>query len=720
MTIPETDLHIRSRLAFARLPAMPQILVKLMEYCQTEDIGIAELADLIAKDAAMTAKILRVANTSGYHRRTQLVSLEQSLMTIGIDMVKTLLISESVFQIFDNISPASGGDLRGFWKHSLTTAVTARLIAERMGDVSVEEAYLAGLLHDVGRLALLAIVPKEYALSFFAPDDDNLCALELRTLQMTHAEVGACLIEHWKLDSFLADSVLYHHNPVARLENAPRLVRITCLAHLLSVPDTIPELQAAAALCGLTVDDLDAISNRAAEQVIVAAAYLGIDLDDADEVPAPKPLLVAPLIVDAVKDRLGAQVRNLVLATELGRTWARQGADGELLEAITRSALILFDFNDATLFLVDASGQALQGTATGEQRMRLSEFSIPLAGKGLIAQAALQRRVAIIDRNENPVSISEEQLRRILGAECLVCLPLGNKDRCTGVLVGGAESWQLGDFQKRESFLLAFGVQATNALNEAVSKPRVAGGDLASLTEQYQQASKRVAHEVNNPLSIIKNYLSVLDRKLARNEPIGGELSILNEEIDRVGKLINSFAELQPALTAGPTEINAVIDDVMRLFSATEYVPPSVKIIVQTQHEPCQVDGDAGTLKQILMNLIKNAVEALPAGGQIEIGNNGVINREGRLYVELWIRDTGSGMPAAMMTSLFSPVRSTKGEGHRGLGLSIVHSLVTQMQGIIHCRTGKKGTTFELLLPIPCLADQAPAARAQVRAPASQ
>jgi putative nucleotidyltransferase with HDIG domain len=687
-----------------------------MESCQTEDIGIAELADLIAKDAAMTAKILRVANSSGYDRRTPLASLEQSLMAIGIDMVKTLLISESVFQLFGNISPASGGDLRGFWKHSLTTAVTARLIAEQMGDASVEEAYLAGLLHDVGRLALLAIVSKEYALSFFAPDDDNLCALEQRTLEMTHAEVGACLIEHWKLDSFLADSVLYHHDPVARLENAPRLVRIVCLAHRLSGPDPHAELEAAAALCGLTAEDMEIISSRAAERVIVAAEYLGIDLDGADDLQAP---VAAGLpVADAAKDRLGAQVRNLVLATEFGRTLAMQGGDGELLEAITRSARILFDFKDATLFLVDGSGQGLKGTATGEQRRRLSEFFIPLAGNGLIAQAALQKRVVIIDRNENSVGVSEEQLRRILGADCLVCLPLGSKDRCIGVLVGGAESWQLIDFQKRESFLKAFGVQATNALNAAVSEPRAVGSDLANLIEQYQQASKRVAHEVNNPLSIIKNYLSILDRKLAKQEPIGGELSILHEEIDRVGQLINGFADLQPAEAAGPTEINAVIGDVVRLFAATEYVPPSVKIVAQTQDEPCQVDSDVGTLKQILMNLIKNAVEAVPAGGKIEIGNNGVVNRDGRLYVELWITDSGTGIPAAVMTNLFSPVRTTKGEDHQGLGLSIVHSLVKQMQGVIHCRTGKKGTTFEILLPVPRVADQTPTARSRIRASA--
>jgi len=670
---------------------------------------------LIVKDAAMTVKILRVANSAGYHRRTPLASIEQSLMVIGIDMVKTLLISESVFQLFDNIYPTGGDDLRGFWRHSLTAAVTARLIAEKMGDARVEEAYLAGLLHDVGRLALLAILPKEYGRSFFAPDDDSLCALEQRTLQMTHAEVGAWMIEQWKLDSFLADSVLYHHDLVARLENSPPLVRIVCLAHHLLVADPGPELEAAAALCGLTVADLDVISNLAAERTIVEAKYLGIDLGGADLIHLSAPAAAAP-IVDSAKDCLGVQVRNLILTTELGRTWSRQGVDGGLTEAITWSAQMLFDFNEAMMFRVDAAGQVLNGTSTGQQRQRWSELFVALADNGLIAQAALQRRVTMIDCNENSTSLLEEQLRRILGAECLVCVPLVNKDRCTGVLVGGTKPWQLGDLQKRESFLLAFGKHAAGALNAEVNEPPAGGGDLSNLAEQYQQASRRVAHEVNNPLSIIKNYLNVLDRKLARKEPVGNELSILNEEIDRVGQLINAFAELQPAPAARAIEINTVVKNVVRLFAGT--VPPSVNIVVKAQNEACSFDGDAGTLKQILVNLIKNAVEALPVGGEIEISNNGVIDREGHQYVELSIRDNGAGIPAAMMVNLFSPVRSTKGEEHCGLGLSIVHGLITQMRGVIHCRTGKKGTTFDLLLPVSRAAGQASTTSAQVRASA--
>ncbi|MBV8666367.1 MAG: HDOD domain-containing protein [Burkholderiaceae bacterium] len=671
---------------------MPQILVKLMELCQSEDAGIAELASLISKDAAMTAKILRVANSSGFHRASRIASLDQSLTVIGLDMVKTLLISESVFQLFDNITPHHGDDLRGFWKHSLITAEIARLIAEKMGEVSIEEAYLAGLLHDVGRLALLAVAPREYAHSFLADDDENLCALELRTLQMTHAQVGASMIEHWKLDSFLADSVLYHHDPIARLKNVPRLVRVVSLAHRLVALDA--DLNAAAALCGISLEDVNAICTTAAERVVVAAEHLGIKLDGEPWKDAAKPAS-AP---GAANNGLNAHMRNLVLAAELGRTWSN--TEGSLPDAITRTALVLFDFKDAALFLTDASGKVLKGGAAGSARARLSEVSIPLDSDGSIVQSALQRRLATISPREQPVGIAEEQIARILEAECLVCLPLGNKDRCAGVLVGGAAPWQLSEFRKRESLLLAFGNNAAAALTANEKEARDASRELENLSEKFQQAAKRVAHEVNNPLSIIKNYLGVLNRKLARQEMVGSELNILNEEIDRVGQLVNQFAEIQPMDIAESAEIDTVIADVVRLFSATEFVPATVKILTQAQDEACEVDGDVGSIKQILINLIKNAVEAMPSGGTIEISNNGVIHRDGRTFVEIWVRDTGTGLPPAIRANLGSPVSSTKGGEHRGLGLNIVHSLVAQMQGLVHCRSGKSGTTFELLLPV--------------------
>jgi len=685
---------------------MPQILIKLLAHLQADDLGMPELAALVATDAGMTGKILTVANSSAYHRGGRQVSLEQSMMALGTDMIKLLVIGDSVFQTFNSFPNSSATDLRGFWKQSLTTAVLAREIARRIAYSQPEEAYLAGLLHNVGRLALLATAPKEYGFNFLARDDEDLCAVEQRTLQITHTEAGAWLIERWQLDSFLADSVLYHHEPSERLETAHPLIRILRTAHVLAYhPDDIALVIGACKLSGLNPDDAEEMLGGAQRQVEKSAIHLGIDLEGADDVPPP-PAYAQPAPADPVQQRLNEEVRNLVLVSEIGQTFARgqdNGGETGLLESMTRSARILFDFENAVVLLENPTGQALVGAPVGNQQ-RIAEFAVSLSKGGAVAQAALERKLAFV-RRDQALALPEEQLLRILGAESMVCVPLVAGGRCLGVLIGGIASWQLPACQKRERFLQSFGSQAATALEKAMLERGQARRQLAHVAEEYREASRRVVHEVNNPLSIIKNYLSVLDSKLERQEPLTRELSVLHEEIDRVGQLINSLTETDPMLEGAfdgsrGADLAKVVDDVLRLFRTTDFVPPNVQIVVGMAGQDNRVQGDPDVIKQILVNLVKNAVEALSAGGgRIEIANRGHVNRERSLYVELVVSDTGPGLPREVLANLFAAVTSTKAGPHHGLGLSIVHGLVKKLNGHIACRSGAAGTSFEILLP---------------------
>lgn len=690
---------------------MPQILIKLLAHLQADDLGMPELAALVAQDAGMTGKILTVANSSAYHRNPRQVSLEQSMVALGTDMIKTLVISDSVFQTFNSFPNSGATDLRLFWKHSLTAAVLARELARRLDYGQPEEAYLAGLLHNVGRLALLAAAPREYAFNFGARDDEDLCAVEQRTLQITHTEAGAWLVERWQLDSFLADSVLYHHEPSTRLEAAHPLIRIVRVAHVLAIHgDDAALVEDTRMLCGLGPDEPRELQQQAARQVERTAIQLGIDLAGADEIPVP--VAHAPLPpVDLVQQRLSEEMRNLVLVSEVGQVFARQQGSGDehgLLESMTRSARILFDFESAVVLLENPAGQALVGTP-GAVPQRIAEFAIPLARGGAVAQAALERRLGFVRREGaggRPLALPEEQLLRLLGSEALVCVPLLAGARCLGVLVGGVKDWQLPACRKRERFLQSFATQAATALETAMAERSRARRQLDSMAEEYREASRRVVHEVNNPLSIIKNYLSVLDGKLERQEPVGGELSILNEEIDRVSQLVGSLAEIQPdagrddgrqrALTA---DVARVVDDVLRLFRTTNFIPANVEIAVDLE-EGGRIEGDPDIVKQILVNLVKNAIEALSArGGRIGIASRGHVARERRLYLELVVSDTGPGLSREVLANLFSAVKSAKEGPHHGLGLSIVHGLIKKLDGHIDCRSGSTGTSFEILLP---------------------
>jgi putative nucleotidyltransferase with HDIG domain len=696
----QSDQDIRNRLLVARLPAMPQILLKLLGLCQADGAGMAEMAKLVANDAGMTTKVLQVANSAAYHRGGQKVGLVQALGTLGADMIRTLVISESVFQTFNSF-PASGThDLRRFWKHALTTAVIAREVAKAMDYAQTEEAYLAGLLHDVGRLALLSAAPDEYAPIFQADHGDSLCAIEQRSLQIAHTEAGAWLVERWHLDSFMADAILYHHEPAARVENAHPLIRIILLAHQLANHDAaLPIAAEAGLLCQIDGDSLLAISQGAATQVSKAASYLGIDLSGVDDWVPPSAITAPAPKTDATQHRLHEEVRNMALLSELAQTFARQKDDAQLLKVVRQNAQILFHLEDTIILLMNGSGQSLIGVSVGEQRQRLAEFSITVAGGGGIAESAMQARVAFLGRQWSLPNLAEEQLLRIFGAECLVCVPMAIGSRCLGVLVAGAPAWLVADLQRRERFLQAFGTQAATALQTASHERGEIDRRIAAVKQDFNDSSRRVLHEVNNPLAIIKNYLGVLDDKLTRHEAVDSEMTVLHEELDRVGSIMNEFVGSAPAAPVARLEINRLVGNVVRLFRESKFLPAGVEIVSKVSPSDCEVQGSSDTLKQILVNLIKNAVEAMPRGGRIEIINSGRVAREGGTFFALCVKDNGPGIPPEQRKRLFSPVQSTKAGANRGIGLSIVHNLVSKLGGKISCVSSASGTAFEICLP---------------------
>ncbi len=275
---------IRSKLPQARLPMMSQVLVRLLDLCNRDDVNLSDLADVVRRDAGITAKVITVASSASQYNRNRPVSLDHCLTLLGISTIKTIVINESVLQVFRRFTRALDFDLRRFWGHSLRCALIARDLAKATAYANHEEAYLGGLLHDVGQLAILAADANAYSLLLFASgkhDDDELCRREQALYDLTHAEVGAWLVEKWEFESTLADAVLYHHDPVERVAAAHPLVRLVFLANQLTGLDDAepgPVENQLAALCGAGGVDLPLLLEKTGEELRELAEQLGIEL----------------------------------------------------------------------------------------------------------------------------------------------------------------------------------------------------------------------------------------------------------------------------------------------------------------------------------------------------------------------------------------------------------------------------------------------------------
>jgi HD-like signal output (HDOD) protein len=194
------------------VPSLPRIYQELTEALRLEDPSLVQIERIISKDVAMAAKILQLANSAFISPSGRVSNLLQAVSLIGTETVRTLVLSIHVFSQFDDHSEVAAY-LPGLWDHSVETASLAQRIAtsENCTKPVVEESFTAGLLHDIGKVVLLAEMPQQYRHILQA--SGVIVELERAELGCTHAQVGAYLMSIWGLPLPLVHAVAFHHCP---------------------------------------------------------------------------------------------------------------------------------------------------------------------------------------------------------------------------------------------------------------------------------------------------------------------------------------------------------------------------------------------------------------------------------------------------------------------------------------------------------------------------
>jgi len=199
------------------LPSLPAIAVQVLDLAQRQSVDIAEIARIISKDPALSTKILRTVNSSFYGRTHAISTISHALVVLGLQSVKTLVLT---FSLATNLAKNTGKGFKhlSYWRRSIYAATAAKTIAAKVGLVQQEEAFLTGLLADIGMLVLESVLSGEYnELCGKACTHQELLKVESETLGATHAEVAAVLAQQWKLPPVLSVPIAFSHNP----EQAP-------------------------------------------------------------------------------------------------------------------------------------------------------------------------------------------------------------------------------------------------------------------------------------------------------------------------------------------------------------------------------------------------------------------------------------------------------------------------------------------------------------------
>lgn len=210
--------------ALEHLPPFPPVAARAIELLSSESVVFKEVADTLKTDAALSAEVLRMANSSLLGARSRLTTIPHALSYLGAKRVTGLLFTLSMSKFLTRCGRKES--IRRSWHHSLACAIAAKKFAQSFGR-NADEGYNAGLFHDIGRLALLALHPALY--DQLISNDASLQEIERAHFGVDHCETGAWVIEHWKLPTAFIDVALNHHAPRPEGGELTMLVHAACV-----------------------------------------------------------------------------------------------------------------------------------------------------------------------------------------------------------------------------------------------------------------------------------------------------------------------------------------------------------------------------------------------------------------------------------------------------------------------------------------------------------
>ncbi len=260
------------------------VLEEIEAALESPQCSLATVGEAIQKDPDLTARLLRLGNSSFYGFSSRLGTVTEAISLIGIQQVQDLIVASSIIERFTGVSE-DFVSMESFWRHSLACGIAARLLALEKRLPRPDKFFVAGLLHDVGRLVLFSQSPQaaEQVFGLCRKERLLLREAEVRVLGFDHQEIARALLQHWKYPPLLVQAVAYHHNPGASPAAATEAAVVHLSDYLANAMQWgssgerfIPPLSLKAwAALGLTTDALGPIVDGVDEQIeAVQEAFL--------------------------------------------------------------------------------------------------------------------------------------------------------------------------------------------------------------------------------------------------------------------------------------------------------------------------------------------------------------------------------------------------------------------------------------------------------------
>ena len=709
------------------LPTLSAVAQKVLSAGSHDEVDIGELTRLIEADPSLTGKVLSMCRRADVGLGDKITSVNRAVTLLGLDAVISAMLSIEVFELLSSEQDASnkgGFDAPGHWRHAIAVASAAEMIAQahKSREIKPETAFVAGLLHSIGRVALQITLPDAYARVLRVAESRGVdsAPLERELIGVDHHAAGKHLAEHWGLPRQLSDCVWLHAHPVISLPKTPHrgLVATIAVARALCRRLNIgwsgdygpgPDVHDLAVAAELDPGAIDGLTLNLAEQVASRSTTLGLD-----------DVTGAELMLESV---LRANGR----LAELNRNVSRRSTHGEQQRRVLKA---IGDFSESiagerlthVMAAVAASARGLLGGTIGivvaqaDRGAPWQAVSIDSLGEVLRSAAAEPPMVRSKLRDPQPAPLSAIGGQAAEGFRALMLMPWLTEHVCDDDELSRAQPIVLpmGEPGDGSAAVLMIDVAFEEAIpsetqrraltsvwgHAVASALRISGMDalaveLADRHTELAQAQTRLAetrsmarlgemtagaaHELNNPLTVIKGYGQILRKKAKDNE--------LREPAEKIAQAAQELSDLITSLhlLADPPEPKLVktglvdiLNDAVQLARQRTRNNCTTRMVLPDKTPP--VITDPALLARALAELISNAAESQTSEIiEIRVQTDPL---DDRLMVV--VKDHGRGMDADTLAHAFDPFFSSRPAGRgTGLGLSRTKRLVELMGGTV-------------------------------------
>lgn len=656
------------------LPTPAPLALRLLQLTMDDRSSVADLVSLIQKDQSLTAKVLSVANSSAMAAREPISTLDRAVVRMGFTVVRSIALAVKIIECF---GPAAHGrgrtafDRLAFWKHALAVACAGRNLAAAAKALNVhpEEAFVAGLLHDLGKVALDSVFPRAYERVAIQANQSrgDIADFERMLLGIDHTVAGRHVAERWRLPRPLQEVIWLHHLSPDGLPSSvasPQMIALIHLADTLAREhrlgysgnhvfyETAADL---AAILGLSASTLENVARELVGELAAQITLLGIDRE------TPQALFLesltranqelARLNTDLVasNQRLAAAARYFTALTDLDRRLNAWSDLAAVVAAIAEVTATLLQRPRMLAFALRESGEALEAAWTDQEagRREARTAALPSDLRTWLAKPGEGRDMPVMRAAPAVQALLTTLMGERSAGDCWL-VPIVRDTQIAGGLVylsTADEAARLAvESAELRPFLASLGLAIGRANAQAAA--RRLSDELAEANRRLQQMrgelirSRTLAmiaemaagagHELNGPLSVISGRAQLLQETIA-DPDAQRALELIHtkaHECSRIVSELMDFARPQPPRLQ-PVDLTELLGEIREQWltqsglAASRFVllpPPAASEAPRRAGTGPLLLADREQIRTVLVELCRNASEAIAgSAGTISI-----------------------------------------------------------------------------------------------------